>query len=77
MGVREHLRRFKDYEAQVCTAAVSVAIVRVATVSVAIVSVVGDRHLLLTIFDLPLTTYYLLLSTFYVLRTRWRRRRVI
>eukprot|EP00964_Phaeocystis_antarctica_P047003 scaffold27185_cov55-Phaeocystis_antarctica.AAC.2 len=34
-------------------------------VGVAIVSVVGDRHLLLTIFDLPLTTYYLLLSTYY------------
>ena len=65
MGVREHLRRFKDYEAQVCTPAVSLAIASSAIVGVAIVSVVGDRHLLLTSFDLPLTTYYLLLSTYY------------
>ena len=79
MGVREHLRRFKDFEAQVCTAVLTVAILSVGIVLPAYYPPLTrcrrrrGRGLLTTHYLLMTNDY--LLATYYSLLPRWRRRR--
>ena len=70
MGVREHLRRFKDYEAQVCRPAYYSPLTRCRRYY----GGAGEVYLLLTTHYSLLTTHYSL-ATYYLRLPRWRRRR--